>query len=315
MLPLIVDDFIYACLLAILCVGFSLTHIMEKFPNFAHAEFASIGIMFIYTFTRLWGYNPYLGWPFASLLGGVIGVMLYVLVVRPIQRVGSGEIVLTFAMFPVSYILVSLLTTYSYWVMRTHRFSTRGFILRSSDFSFMGYPGVLFVAPLICIALVASLHVFLTRVKLGIAIRAAADNPDLAACLGIDISRIHIASWFLSGAMSALAGAFIPLYEKTTLGGSDELLISVIAGSVLGGLNSIYGAIVGGFAVAIAQRTFPRMLLDLRIPLYGLKRVVPVVVIVTVILLEPDGIMGILSRARPYLRRALGRQTSSSERS
>lgn len=305
MLPLIVDDFIYACLLVILCVGFSLTHIMEKFPNFAHAELAGIGTMFIFTFTRLWGYSPYLGWPFASLLGGAVGVALYALVVRPIRRVGSGGIILTFAMFPVSQILVSVLTTYSIWVMMTHRFSTRGFILRGSDFSWMGYPGVLFVAPLICVALVASLHLFLTRVKLGIAIRATADDPELATCLGVEVSRIHLVSWFLSGAMSALAGAFIPLYEKTTLGGSDELLISVIAGSVLGGLNNIYGAVVGGFAVALAQRTFPRLLTDLNVPLYGLKRVVPVVVIISVIMFEPDGILGIVSRARLYLKRRL----------
>jgi branched-chain amino acid transport system permease protein len=105
--------------------------------------------------------------------------------------------------------------------------------------------------------------------------------------------------------MSALAGAFIPLYEKTTLGGSDELMISVIAGSVLGGLNSIYGAIVGGFAVAMAQRTFPRLLTDLNVPLYGLKRVVPVVVTVAVIMFEPDGILVIVSRARLYLGRRL----------
>jgi len=305
MLPLIVDDFIYACLLVILCVGFSLTHIMEKFPNFAHAEFAGIGTMFIFTFTRLWGYNPYLGWPFASLLGGAIGVLLYALVVRPIRRAGSGGIVLTFAMFPVSQILVSFLTTYSIWVMMTHRFSTRGFILRGHDFRWMGYPGVLFVAPLICVALVASLHIFLTRVRLGIAIRATADDPELASCLGIEVSRIHLVSWFLSGAMSALAGAFIPLYEKTTIGGSDELLISVIAGSVLGGLNNIYGAVVGGFVVAIAQRTFPRLLTDLNVPLYGLKRVVPVVVIISVIMYEPGGILGIISRIRLYLGRTL----------
>ena len=50
---------------------------MEKFPNFAHAEYASIGTMFTYTFVRLWGYNPYISWPFVSLLAGVVGVSLY----------------------------------------------------------------------------------------------------------------------------------------------------------------------------------------------------------------------------------------------
>ncbi len=70
-------------------------------------------------------------------------------------------------------------------------------------------------------------------------------------------------------------------------------------------MNNIYGAVVGGFAVALAQRTFPRLLTDFNIPLYGLKRVVPVVVIISVIMFEPDGILGIVSRARLYLKRRL----------
>jgi branched-subunit amino acid ABC-type transport system permease component len=78
MLPSIaVGAVIYACIMILLCVGFSLTHMMKKFLNFAHAEYASIGTMFTYSFVRLWGCNPYLVWPLVSLLGGVVGVALY----------------------------------------------------------------------------------------------------------------------------------------------------------------------------------------------------------------------------------------------
>jgi branched-subunit amino acid ABC-type transport system permease component len=50
---------IYASMLILLCVGFSFTHMMEKFPNFAHISYANIGTLFTYTLVRLMGWNPY----------------------------------------------------------------------------------------------------------------------------------------------------------------------------------------------------------------------------------------------------------------
>ncbi len=92
---------------------------------------------------------------------------------------------ITFAMFALTYVINSVLATFSFWVMKTQGFPAYGFVLKSMDFSIYGLPGVLFVAPLTCIALVTLLHLFLTRSKHGIAIRATADDPNLVASLGI----------------------------------------------------------------------------------------------------------------------------------
>jgi len=302
--PVVVGVIIYASMLVILCMGFSLTHMIEKFPNFAHASYATIGTMFAYTFARLWGYNPYLAWPFAFLLGGGVGVVLYLLVVRPIQKAGSGGVTLTFAMFALSILLAAILAIYSFWVLMTYRFRTGGFLLKRYDFVLNGYQGILFAAPLICAVLVVSLHLFLTKVKFGIAIRATAEDPELALSLGINIFRAHLVSWFLTGAMSALAGAVIPLWMPTGLGGTDDLLMSIIAGSVLGGLDNIYGAIIGGIAVALAQRVLPGMLIRaLGVWIGGYEPMVPTLVIVTVLLIEPKGITGILNERHASLQR------------
>jgi len=303
--PVAVGAIIYACMLIILCVGFSLTHMMEKFPNFAHANYASIGTMFAYTFVRLWGYNPYLTWPLAFLLGGVLGVALYLLVVRPMRMVGSGGVVLAFAMFALSQVIAAILGIYSYWVLMTYRFRTGGFMLKSYDLRLMGYPCILFAAPLLCVGLVVSLHLFLTRVKFGIAIRATAEDPELSVSLGVNIFRVHLASWFLTGGMSALAGAVLPLWLPTSIGGADELLMSVIAGSVLGGLDNIYGAILGGLTVALAKKVLPGMLIRaFGVWIGGYEPMVPILVIVIVLLLEPKGLTGFLHREHPLLRRA-----------
>lgn len=311
--PTIVGTIIYACMLIILCIGFTLTHIMEKFPNFAHASYATIGTMLTFNFVRIWGYNPYLVIPFAFLLGGGIGVALYVSVVRPMQRRGRGGITLTFATLALSIVLTAFLAIYSYWVMYTYGFRAGSFILKSYDFTWLGYPGVFFVAPLISIVLVVSLHVFLTRARFGVAIRAAYENPVLSSALGVNITKVHLVSWFLTGAMSALAGAILPLWMSTRLGSSDELLVSVIAGSVLGGLDNIYGAIIGGIVIAMAQRILPGLLIRVfGIWIAGYEPFAPILVIVTVLLLEPQGITGFVNGEHSTLQRIWGRLTRPS---
>jgi len=291
-------------ILVLLCVGFSFTHMIEKFPNFAHTSFATIGIMCTYTMVRLWGFNPYLAWPVAALANGLVGVALYLFMVRPIRRAGSGNIRLTFAMFALTFVIRSVVSIYSYWVMRTQGFRALGFMLRSYDFEFMDLPGIVFMAPLACLAVVVSLHLFLTRTKFGIAIKATSENPQLASILGIDINRVHVASWFITGALAGLAGAAIPLWEYTTLGYSDKLMIDVMAGSVLGGLDSIYGAMVGGAALAFIQTALPGIFLGpfgLGIAKY--KPLIPLAVIVVILMYEPKGITSILARGSEAIKR------------
>lgn len=295
---------IHASILVILCVGFSFTHMIEKFPNFAHTSFVSIGIISTYTMVRLWGFDPYMTWPVAALVNGLVGVVIYMLVVRPIRRAGSGAIRLTFAMFALTFVIRSVLSIYSYWVMRTQGFRAIGFMLRSYDFEFMGLPGIAFMAPLASIALVASLHIFLTRTRFGIAIKATSENPQLASTLGINIHQVHLASWFITGALAGLAGAAIPLWEYTNLGYSDTLMIDVMAGSVLGGLDSIYGAMVGGAALAFIKTTLPGVLLGpFGLGIAKFKPLIPIAVIIGILMFEPKGLTNILARGSRAIKR------------
>ena len=192
--PISIGMLLHASILVLLCVGFSFTHMIEKFPNFAHTSFATLGIVCTYTLVRLWGINPYLTWPVAVLANGLLGVAIYILIVRPIRNAGSGAIRLTFALFALTFVIRSLVSIYSYWVMRTQGFRAIGFMLRDFDFEFMGLPGRALMAPLASIVIVVSLHLFLTRTRFGIAIKATSENAQLASTLGINISRVHMAS-------------------------------------------------------------------------------------------------------------------------
>jgi branched-chain amino acid transport system permease protein len=290
----VIGSIMYASILILLCIGFSFTHLLEKFPNLTHTSLATVGTMIAFALSRLQGVNPYLTWPIAAIGTGLLSVLLYLLVVRPIRRSGGGGVQITFAMFALTYIINSVLATFSYWVMVTQDFTSRGFVLRNMDFSMYGLPAILFVAPFTCIVLVSLLHLFLTRSKQGIAIRATADDPNLATSLGINVFHVHVVSWFMTGALAGLAGAALPLWQPTSLGGSDRLMMTVIAGSVLGGLDNIYGAIVGGLFLSFTQRVLPSILMNAvgiwiaaYIPLF------PLLIIIAVLFIEPQGLTGL----------------------
>jgi branched-chain amino acid transport system permease protein len=310
----LISAVMYASILILLSIGFTFTHMIEKFPNFAHTSFATFGVVISYTFVRLWGYGPYTAWPFAFVLSGLFGIALYLLVVRPMRRVGTSGVHITFAMIALSYVINATLAVYSYWVMRTRPFTTASFMLRRFDFTIMGYPGIVFMAPVTSVILVVLLHLFLTRTRFGIAIRATVEDPSLASGLGVNTFHVHLTSWFLTGAMAGLAGAALPLWMPTSLNGSDELMMSVIAGSVLGGLDSIYGAIIGGIVLSYAKTLLPiHLVRTLGIWIAWYIPLVPILVVVGVMMLMPEGIGGALTAnpgdtksPRERIRRLLG---------
>ncbi len=292
--PVVVGTLIQTGVVIILCVGFTFTYMVEKFPNFAHTAIATLGTLVTFTMVRLWDLNPYYAWPASTLLCGLLGVGIYVFIVRPIKATGAREITLTFAFFALAQVIGSLVSIYSYWFSRSQGHPASGFRVISEDFTLWGYPGVLIVVVPVCALLVAALYIFMTRMKHGIALRAVAEDEPLASSLGINIKRIHILSWFITGALAGLAGAIIPLWRYTGLGYSDEFLVLVMAGSVMGGLHSVTGAVVGGLLAGVAQKALGALM----IAMFGVgaseyEALYPMIFIVAILMIEPHGIMGI----------------------
>ena len=292
--PLIVGALIQMGVVIILCVGFTFTYMVEKFPNFAHTAIATLGTVLSFSLVRIYGFDPYATIPLSMVFCGAVGLLLYVVIVRPIKATGARELTVTFAFFVVAEMMASLVSMYSYWFLLSQRYPTEGFSLLSRDFKWGGYPGVLLVTLPICAVLVVALYLFLTKVKQGIAFRAVAEDESLASSLGVNINVIHILTWFITGALAGLAGALIPLWKYTGLGYNDEFLVLVMAGSVMGGLNSVAGAVVGGFLAAVSQKVLGAF----TIALFGVQAVAyeslyPMIFIVVILMIEPHGVMGI----------------------
>jgi len=304
---------VYGAQITLLSLGFTLTHMTAKIPNFAHGTYAGYGVYVSFTLTRIMGLSPYIGFPIAFVLGGILGLLIYTIVVSTLRRMGGGAIVLTIATIAIQIFISQFLHIYAYWTRETFGLMSYGFLLKQNDFRIFGFQGIFPVSLLLCGVVVALLHILLTNTNFGIAMRATAEDPTLSSVLGININRIQQASWFLTGGMACLSGAMLPMWFQASPGVGVRLMTSCMAGSLLGGLANIYGAVIGGFMVGLAEILVTNQLqtwIGLWVGEY--RPLVPMILTIAVLLIEPDGISGYLERLRvqkrgpPIIRRLLG---------
>jgi branched-chain amino acid transport system permease protein len=283
----------YAFELTLLSIGFTLTYLTAKVPNFAHGTYAGVGIYVSYTFSKTFGMSPYLGFPVAFILGGIISVIIYLLVINVLTRMGGGAIVLTISTLAIQIFLGALIQIYAYWLLMRYGLYTQVFMLKDFDFRVGDFPGIFIVATSITVVSVVLLHYMLTRTRIGVAMRATAEDPELASVLGININQIQIFSWFLTGGLACLAGAMIPLWFMSTTTSGAAMITSIMAGSLLGGFDSVYGAVVGGFLVGVSEvmfTTWGAAILGSWVGEY--RPLIPMIFLVAILLIEPEGLQG-----------------------
>lgn len=284
----------YASELTLLSIGFTLTYLTAKIPNFAHGTYAGFGIYVSYTFAKFFRINPYLGLPFAFIVGGLLSIIVYKVVISTLTKMGSGSIVLTIATLAIQIFLGALLNIYAYMFIAFYKQYATGFLLKDFDFKIGEVSGIFFVSIGISLVTVVILHYLLTRTKMGIAMRATAEDTELASVLGININNVQLFSWFLTGGLACLAGAMIPFWLQSSPTTGSGIITSIMAGSLLGGFESIYGAIIGGFTIGLAE-----ILLTLGGQLvlgnwFGEYRpLIPMIFLIAVLLIEPRGIQGL----------------------
>ena len=284
---------VFASELTLLSIGFTLTYLTAKVPNFAHGTYAGVGIYVSYTFAKIWGLSPYYGFPLAFIIGGIVSVLIYKLVIGVLTNMGGGAIVLTISTLAIQIFLTAFIQIYAYYLRE--RFSTyaMAFLLKEDDFKVADFPGIFVVSLTLTISLVIALHYMLTRTRIGVAMRATAEDPELASVLGINTDQIQLFSWFLTGGLACLAGAMIPMWFQSTPQSGAMIITSIMAGSLLGGFDSIYGSVIGGAIVGMSEillTTWGQALIGVWVGEY--RPLIPMIFLVTVLLIEPQGLQG-----------------------
>jgi branched-chain amino acid transport system permease protein len=134
--------------------------------------------------------------------------------------------------------------------------------------------------------LVVGVHLLLSRTHLGRAMRATAENPQLAQIAGIDIAGVVRNVWLIGGALAAAAGVLVGVTVQLSPGMGFDLLLPVFAAVILGGIGSVPGAVVGGLVIGLAEAVSG--------PLVGAeyRTAVAFLVLLVVLIVKPTGLFG-----------------------
>ncbi|MEN3047317.1 MAG: branched-chain amino acid ABC transporter permease [Candidatus Caldarchaeales archaeon] len=292
--PLARDAVIYASTLSMLSLGLTLTYLTTKVPNFAHGSLATIGSYTLLTFTSVLRTNAYYSLPAAFALSGGAAAALYLMALRPLIRRGASFVHQMIATIAFELVLLASLNIYADVLTRTFRVTSRDVLLRRFDVQIEGVgPGVLPASVLMVAVTLTSLVLLLHRTRFGVAMRAAIENPMLAGSLGVNVQLVYLFSWFLAGGLAGVSGVLLGLWYQQDPAYGSRLLVSVFASSILGGLSSIYGAVLGGYVVGLvevygiflASRVWP-WILPYRI-------VFPLLIMSVTLLVFPRGLAGV----------------------
>jgi branched-chain amino acid transport system permease protein len=293
-----------------MCLGLTVTYLTTKVPNFAAGDFVVTGTYATATAFILWHLNnPYLATPLGFLFGGLAAVAMYLTVLRPLIRRGSSLVMLMIATLAVDLVFIGayllFIENLESWYGRI--ISDRGFsnfytLYALGDNHLFGYQQMLFAGPVIVVGLTGGLYLLLNKTKFGVAMRASIENPNLAKTVGINVERVYMVSWFLAGGIAGLAGGLFSIVYTTPQNEATLLIVSIFAGSVLGGLNSIYGAIIGGFVIGVGEVFIPGRLalyffnlgnVNLATEVNEFTLGIPLAAMIIILLVAPQGLTGV----------------------
>ena len=147
-------------------------------------------------------------------------------------------------------------------------------------------PDAIFIA-IVAVILVVALYLVLSRSKMGKAMRATADNPDLALVSGIGTQRVIWWTWGMGAALAATAGILLAVFQANMLPIMGwKFLIPLFAAVILGGTGSPYGALVGAFVIGVTSEVSTQWIN----PSY--KPAAAFALMIMVLLVRPRGILG-----------------------
>ncbi|MFH1242323.1 MAG: branched-chain amino acid ABC transporter permease [Pseudomonadota bacterium] len=300
MAELIIYGIVLGSIISLGAIGLTLVYGIIRFANFAHGDLMSAGAyvaLFMVTGVFPWigipdntfgsvsfGWRMVIAFPFSMAAVGCLAILLDRILYRRLRAKGSGVVILAMSSLGASFIIRMIIL-----------------ILWGSDYIFFR-PGILRPAlelPLgikirpdqililvIVFLLVASLHLFLQKTKMGKAMRATSDNMQLALVSGIDTERVIIWTWGIGGGLAAAGGILYGIDVQVHAAMGWNFLIPLFAATILGSIGNLYGALVGGLVIGVAQQVSTAFLM----PTY--KQAVAFIIMILILLFRPKGIFG-----------------------
>jgi branched-chain amino acid transport system permease protein len=287
-LELLVSGLSLGCIYALIAMGFVVVFKATNVVNFVHVSVLMLGA---YLVAR---WHDALGFLGAVLVAAVAcaaaAALLDLIFVRTLRRRGGGIDALAILTIGLNILLgtelarrvgTDLLPTGAPW---------------GSDVTHVlgiAVPQTRVAAAAVAIVLMIAFWAAFRYSDWGVAMRSAAADREIAALMGIRLTRVAAGAWALAGALAAIGGAFFTSFPASGVSNATGLLaLTAIPAAVVGGLDSVAGAVVGGLVIGVATTFAAGYQDEISFLGRGLSEVVPYIVLLIVLLWRPSGLFG-----------------------
>lgn len=299
MLDQLGNGLLLGIIISVASVALSLLYGVTRIVNFAHGEVIALGaiatlffsspvdyrVLFLDKFSPL-GINFALSCLLAVLLCGLFGGFLELILFRPLRKGNVGNIAVL-----VVTIGLSIFIRHLYLLFATGRVQNFPLELeRRQTYLFFDMTPRNLKVLIAGIFVMILIGLLLTYTKLGKAMRAVRDSEELSSISGINSDNIILITWISSSMLAGLAGVFQAIINDVRWNMGFLILLLIFAGTVLGGIGTSFGAMVGGFIIGILVQV------SVGLPFMEghteAKNAVALAIMIVILLFRPQGIFG-----------------------
>src|SRR5437764_7429717 len=239
----------FGLIIALASVGLSLIYVTTRLVNFAHGEIVTLGALLAFYFNNTLGWSLLVGAPIALVLTALFGAGLDTGLWGPLRRRGAGLISMLVISIGLS---LALKNVYLYIFGGLPRSYQSFNIQKAYEVGGIDIAPRNLASSIISVIALVAVAIGLQRTRMGKAMRAIADNRDLASSSGINVDRVIRLVWFFGSGLAALGGIFFGLTESAvSFEEGSTLLLLMFAAITLGGLGTAFGALAGGFVIGL----------------------------------------------------------------
>ena len=237
-------------------------------------------------------HNYWLSLPVAVLGGALISALVEALVMRPLAKRTKGTPVEAIAPVIATLGVLGLIRSLAgmIWgntfVQYTSPLSSKGFTFGRTTVPFSPLNAAIVIGSVVVMAIFAALFKF---TRLGLSLRAASFQPEISRLSGVRVDRIRTIGWAFAGAAGAVAGALVTPTSYLSPNSLDLLLVSGFVAAVIGGLESLVGAVVGGLVLGLGF-AFILQYIGTSVTFSA-----AFIILITVLLIRPQGLFGVRS--------------------
>ncbi len=312
LVPSIIESLSEGSIFVIASIGLTLTLAVVKLPNFAHAEFLTVGAYVGVVVSHFYPDNLLAMSVSAFLVCSVAAVAIHHIVYKPLMDRKVSIYFLVLASFAVAQFVRYVVYTWASSVTPNLLATTENISIYTVVSVFqVEISNIYVVSIILAVVISVLLALFLNLTHLGKSMRAIANNFDLARISGINVSFAVNVMWIIAGGLGGLGGVILGTYTSVTPALGFNTLLDIFAVVIIAGLTSFVGTIIGGYLVGFSTNTIIEALnYYFGVP-FGYAPLLPFAMIVVVLLVKPTGLAPNSQTGIAFLRKLFNKRNTT----